>query len=440
MSTSARIGKELSLKRVATASMAGTVLEWYDFFLYAFTAALVFGKLYFPTYSPVAGTMAAFGTLAVGFVARPLGGLLFGHFGDRLGRKAALILTLSIMGGSSVLIGFIPSYDSIGVAAPILLTVLRFLQGIGLGGEWGGAILMTLEYAPENRRGFYGGVVQLGALIGLALATLILFAGSKIAGDAFVAWGWRIPFIASFLLLIVGLYIRLNVAETPAFKKIQEAGEIVALPIGEVLRAYPKAVFATTLLYLGGITVPFYTVWVFLVYYATAIVHVDRTSVLLGVAGVNIICIAATLLGGVLADRIGARPIFFLGVLSLAILAFPLFSLSSLGDAQSVWLAMLLFGGSQWLVWGVLPAYFFEYFPAHVAYTGISIGSQAATIIGGLVPFVATGLVARQGTWPVSLLVICTSILAAIALIWMPPQGHTASSRSALPKGREENA
>jgi MHS family shikimate/dehydroshikimate transporter-like MFS transporter len=218
---------QLSVTRVATASMAGAVLEWYDFFLYGFAAALVFGKLFFPTYSPFAGTLASFGTFAVGFVARPLGGILFGHFGDRIGRKTALVMTISMMGGSSFLIGLIPSYGSIGVAAPILLVVLRFMQGIALGGEWGGSILMTLEYWPPLRRGFFGSVVQLGTAIGLTLATVILFAGSTLPGSAFFVWGWRVPFLVSIVLLGVGLYIRLNVEETPAFKTIRAMGQVV---------------------------------------------------------------------------------------------------------------------------------------------------------------------------------------------------------------------
>ena len=222
------------------------------FFFYGFTAALVFGKLFFPTYSPLAGTLASFGTLAIGFVARPIGGILFGHFGDRIGRKAALIMTISIMGGSSFLIGLIPSYETIGVAAPILLTVLRFMQGIALGGEWGGAVLLTLEYSPNSKRGFYGSVVQLGAVLGLALSTLILFIGSILPGDAFFIWGWRIPFLASIVLLVIGLYIRLSIQETPAFKRVQDMGEIVKLPISEVLRRRPKQVIATTALYLAA--------------------------------------------------------------------------------------------------------------------------------------------------------------------------------------------
>jgi MFS family permease len=404
------------------------VLEWYDFFLYGFTAALVFGKLFFPTYSPIAGTMASFGTFAVGFVARPLGGVLFGHFGDRLGRKAALILTISIMGGSSFLIGLIPTYGSIGIAAPILLTVLRFLQGIGLGGEWGGAVLMTLEYAPEKRRGFYGSIVQLGAVLGLALSVSILFIGSVLPGNEFLVWGWRIPFLVSVVLLAVGLYIRLNVAETPAFKKIQQSGAIVRLPIAEVLRKSPVEIFATTALYLGGVTVPFYTVWVFLVYYSTAIVHVDRSMVLLGVAVVNVILLAATILGGLLSDRIGRRPMFFVGTLLMGLLAFPLFWMTAHGTAHWVWLAMLMFGTPFWFTWGILPSYFFDYFPAHVRYTGISLGSQAATIIGGLVPFFATAMLAHSGTWPVSALVVATEVLAIFAVVVLVPRKTNAAA------------
>src|SRR6185437_45957 len=293
----APVANDAAVRRVAVASMLGTILEWYDFFLYGFTAALVFGKLFFPTYSALAGTLASFGTLAVGFVARPLGGILFGHFGDRIGRKTALILTISIMGGSSFLIGLIPAYDRIGVAAPIILVVLRFLQGIGLGGEWGGAILMTLEYSPQRRRGFYGSVVQLGAVLGLALSTLILLLGSMLPSDEFYTWGWRIPFLASIVLLVVGLYIRLSVQETPAFRQILERGEVVRVPVMEILRRQSKQVVVTTALYLGGITVPFYTVWVFLVYYSTSVVHINRSAVLLGIVVVNFILLGATLLG-----------------------------------------------------------------------------------------------------------------------------------------------
>jgi MHS family shikimate/dehydroshikimate transporter-like MFS transporter len=362
--------------------------------------------------------------LAVGFVARPLGGVLFGHFGDRIGRKAALIMTTSIMGGSSFLIGLIPSYETIGVAAPILLVILRFLQGIALGGEWGGAILMTLEYSPQSRRGFFGSVVQLGTGLGLTLATAILFVGSTLPGDAFLDWGWRIPFLVSIVLLVVGLYIRLSVEETPAFRKVRQMGQVVRVPIAEVLRVWPKEVLATTALYLGGVTVPFYTVSLFLVYYSTSIVHIDRSAVLLGVVVNNTILLGSTIMGGVLADKIGHRSMFLTGVMLMAVFAFPVFWLTDLGTPKWLWVAMLLFGVPFWFTWGVLPAYFYEFFPAQVRYTGISVGSQSATIIGGLVPFFATAILPLAGTWPVSLLVIITSLIASLAVVLTAKVGN----------------
>ena len=391
-------GKTISLQRVATASMAGTVLEWYDFFLYGFTAALVFGKLFFPNYSELSGILASFGTLAVGFVARPLGGILFGHFGDRIGRKKTLIVTLSLMGGASFLIGCLPTFDQIGIAAPILLTVLRFLQGVGLGGEWGGAVLMTLENSPPNRRGFMGSIVQLGALMGLALATAVLLIGAFLPGDSFVTWGWRIPFLASILLLGIGLYIRLNVEETPACKAGQESGKVVKVPFNQVLFKFPKETMITAGLYLGGITVPFYTVWVFAIYYSTAVLKMPRTDILIGVAVTNVLLMLVALAGGWLSDRWGRKTVYFLGTLGIAAAAFPFFTLLDMKEVYVAWLAMVVLSGPMWFVWGALPALFAELFPAEVRYTGMAFGSQLATIIGGLVPFFATALNTIYGT------------------------------------------
>ncbi|HJU22990.1 MAG TPA: MFS transporter [Casimicrobiaceae bacterium] len=414
----APVADEAAVRYVAVASMLGTILEWYDFFLYGFTAALVFGKLFFPTYSTLAGTLASFGTLALGFVARPLGGVLFGHFGDRIGRKTMLIITISLMGGASFAIGLLPGFDAIGVTAPIVLTILRFVQGIGLGGEWGGAVLLAIEHAPRQRQGLYGSIVQLGAGIGLALATAILFGGSLLLNqEAFLGWGWRIPFLASILLLAIGLYIRFRIEETPAFRRMRQAGDVVRFPVVDVIRQYPKEIACTTALYLGGITVPFYTVWVFLTYYATAVLHVGRTSVLLGIVVTNVLLLGATLGGGVLADRAGRRLPYTAGVVLLAVFAFPFFRVADLAEPGWIWLAMLMFGAPQWLVWGALPALFSEYFPTNVRYTGISLGSQLATIIGGFVPMFATAVLPRAGTWPVSVLVVVCELLALAALL-----------------------
>jgi MFS family permease len=406
----------VSLRQIVTASTAGTILEWYDFFLYGFTAALVFGKLYFPNYSPLTATLASFGTLAVGFVARPLGAILFGHFGDRIGRKKTLVVTLSMMGGATFLIGCLPTYEQIGIAAPILLTLLRFLQGIGLGGEWGGAVLMTLENSPSNRRGFMGSVVQLGALLGLVLAVGVLLIGAALPGEHFITWGWRIPFLASAILLMLGLYIRLNIDETPAFKKIQATGKVVRMPIGEVIRKFPKETAITACLYLGGITVPFYTVWVFLIYYTTAVLKLPRTDILIGVIVVNVFSLLIAIAGGALSDRYGRKTIFFLGTVLVAAAAFPFFWLADTKQTYMVWLAMLVLAGPLWFVWGALPAFFAEMFPAEVRYTGVAFGSQIATIIGGLVPMYATALFPIYGTLPVSLLVIGCAVISLIAL------------------------
>jgi MHS family shikimate/dehydroshikimate transporter-like MFS transporter len=404
--------------RVATASMVGTIMEWYDFFLYGFTAALVFGPLFFPKVSPVAGTLAAFATLAVGFVARPLGGVLFGHFGDRIGRKTMLITTLTLMGGATFAIGCIPTYETIGVWAPILLTVCRFLQGVALGGEWGGAVLMAVEYAPSNRRGFFGSVVQIGATIGLALATAVLFAASYyLDKEAFMSWGWRVPFLVSIVMLLSGLYIRLKVTETPAFERVQAAGKIAKFPVVDVLRHHPKVVLFTAMIYLGAITVPFYTVWVFLTYNATSILKLDRSMVLLGVVFVNVALTFAILATGWLSDRIGKKPIFFAGCLVLAAVAFPFFTVLDQADIKWAWVAMFMMATPLWCLWGALPAYFTEAFPEQLRYTGISLGSQAATIIGGLVPLFSTAVLPQYGTWPISMLVFASAILAIIGLM-----------------------
>ncbi|MCO4887882.1 MHS family MFS transporter [Cupriavidus sp. WGtm5] len=407
----------VSPARVSTASMVGTIMEWYDFFLYGFTAALVFGQLFFPAYSSVAGTLASFGTLAVGFVARPLGGIVFGHYGDRIGRKTMLITTLTLMGASTFAIGLLPTYEVIGIWAPILLTICRFLQGIALGGEWGGAVLMAVEYAPPARRGFFGSVVQIGATIGLAIATAVLFSASYfLTKEQFMSWGWRVPFLLSIVMLLSGLYIRMKVTETPAFRKAQAAGKIAKFPVVEVLRNHPGVVVHTAFIYLGAITVPFYTVWVFLTYYATSVLKLDRSMVLLGVVVVNLVLTLVILAAGALSDRIGKKPIFLTGFLFLAAIAFPFFTIVDLGEIKWVWLAMMLMAGPLWAMWGALPAYFTELFPEQLRYTGISLGSQAATIIGGLVPLFSTAVLPKYGTWPISALLIASEVMAFIGI------------------------
>lgn len=412
--------------RVAVASMIGTIMEWYDFFLYGFVAALVFGPLFFPTFSSTTGTIAAFATLAVGFVARPLGGVIFGHFGDKIGRKTMLITSLSIMGAATFGIGLLPTYETAGILAPILLTACRFFQGIALGGEWGGAVLMAVEYAPDKRRGFFGSIVQSGATIGLALATTVLFVCSyMLPQEEFVAWGWRVPFLISIVMLVSGLYIRLKVTETPAFRKLQESGEIAKFPLKDVLRDHYKEIYHTAAIYLGSITVPFYTVWVFLIYYGTNVLKVDRSDLLLGVVVVNTILSLAILGAGRLSDILGRRFVFFCGFTLLALMAFPFFWVADLGETKWLWLAMVMLSFPLWAMWGAMPAFFCELFPERLRYTGISLGSQAGTIIGGLVPMFATAVLEDYGTWPISALIVVAACLG----LW---SAFCVSSKSAV--------
>lgn len=427
------LNQRVSPGQVATASMVGTIMEWYDFFLYAFVAALVFGELFFPTYSAVAGTLASFATLAVGFVARPLGGILFGHFGDRIGRKTMLLTTLCLMGGATFAIGLLPSYEAIGVWAPILLIICRFLQGIALGGEWGGAVLMAVEYAPAPRRGFFGSIVQVGSGIGLALATAILYAASAmLSHEDFMSWGWRVPFLLSIVMLISGLYIRLKVTETPAFERMKKSGTIVKFPVIDVIRDHPKVILYTAALYLGAITVPFYTVWVFLVYYATSVLHLDKSSVLLAVMVINLVLCVAIVAGGVISDRVGRVPVFLAGFLALLLAAFPVFWIADLAEVKWIWLAMLTLATPMWFLWGAMPAFFCELFPEHLRYTGISLGSQMATIIGGLVPLFATAMLHKYGTWPISLLIVGSEVLAIAALFALKSTRYAVSDGVSL--------
>jgi MHS family shikimate/dehydroshikimate transporter-like MFS transporter len=416
--TLGRSGSSITPTQVAVASMVGTVMEWYDFFLYVFVAALVFAPLFFPAYSNWAGTLASFATLAVGYLSRPLGGLLCGHLGDRIGRKHMLIATLSLMGASTFVIGLLPTYQTIGLWAPALLTICRFLQGVALGGEWGGAVLVAVEFAPSDRRGYFGSIVQTGATIGLALATTVLFAASYLLSkESFLAWGWRVPFLVSILMLVPGLYIRLKVTETPAFKKVQQEGAISRLPMRDVLKKHPKTVLCTALIYLASINVPFYIVWAFLLYYATAVLKVDRSMLLLGVVVINLVLSYVIIVAGKVSDSVGRQIPFVLGFLSLCALAWPFFWMVDTKSIAWIWGAMFLAATAFWFMWGAMPAYFAEVFPPQLRYTGISLGSQTATIVGGFVPLLATALQPKYGTWAISTLLLVAELLGLVGLI-----------------------
>jgi MHS family shikimate/dehydroshikimate transporter-like MFS transporter len=391
-------GQVSAIRKVALASLIGTTIEWYDFFIYGTAAALVFPALFFPEFSETAGTLAAFATFGVGFFARPVGGIVFGHFGDRVGRKTMLVLTLTIMGVATTLIGLLPTYAAIGVAAPLLLVVLRFAQGLGVGGEWGGAVLMAVEHSPAERRGFFGSWPQMGVPAGLILSNLIFLAVATLPEEQFLAWGWRIPFLLSIILVGVGLFIRLRVMESPAFRRVQESNTEARMPIVDVVRTYPKQVLLAAGAFLV-INAYFYILVSYLINYATAEAGMSNSTILTVVLISSVVSFFAMPLFAALSDRSGRRPIYLAGVVGMGISAFLLFWAT---DTASFWLVLLahIFGlGALSMAYGPQAAFYAEMFGTRVRYSGISLGYQGGSIFGGaLAPFIATWLFAQTQT------------------------------------------
>ena len=382
-----------SIRSAAFASLIGTTIEWYDFYLYGTAAALVFNRLYFPTIDPRLGTLAAFATYSVGFIARPIGGIVIGHFGDRVGRKSMLVLTLMVMGTATFCIGLLPTYAQLGPWAAVGLVVLRLAQGFGVGGEWGGAVLMAIEHAPPGSRGFYGSWPQMGVPAGLLLSTAAFAWFARLPEDQFLSWGWRVPFLLSIVLVAVGLVIRLRIAETPAFGRVKETGTRSPLPIVEVFCRYPREV----LIAIGARLAEngtFYIYTVFVLVYATQKVGLDRQSVLNGVLIGAIGMMVALPVCGALSDRLGRRPVYLFGACMTALFAYPLFWLLDTGSVPLVWFALtfaLVFAQSP--MYGPQAAFLSELFGARVRYSGASLGSQLSSVIGGgLSPFIATAL------------------------------------------------
>jgi metabolite-proton symporter len=391
-----------SARRVALASLIGTTIEWYDFFIYGTAAALVFNQLFFPEFDPVVGTVAAFATFAVGFLARPIGGVLFAHFGDKLGRKPMLITSLMLMGVATLLMGVLPTYATIGVWAPILLTLLRFAQGIGVGGEWGGAALMAVEHAPQNRRGFYGSWPQVGVPAGLLLGNLTFTAMSAgMSETTFLAWGWRIPFLCSALLIVVGFAIRLKISESPVFqeamdRKEQERAE--RMPVVEVMRRHPR----TILLAAGSFVATnatFYVGTTWIVSYTTKTLDYDRTTILSANALLAAIDIPLMMAFGLLSDRIGRRIMSLGGMAVLALFAVPWIMLVDTGVIGLFLLAGIFVQACRTAVYGPQSAFFSELFSTRLRYSGASLAYQLASILGGgIAPMICTALYGVTGT------------------------------------------
>jgi MFS transporter, MHS family, shikimate and dehydroshikimate transport protein len=407
-----------SIRTVALASLIGTTIEWYDFFLYGTATALVFNRLFFPTFDPLMGTLLSLGTYSVAFVARPIGGIVIGHFGDRIGRKSMLVLTLVIMGVATFLIGLLPTYETLGVFAPILLIVLRIAQGFGVGGEWGGAVLMAVEHAPPGKRGFYGSWPQIGVPAGLLLSTIVYFPFSRLSEEAFLSWGWRVPFLLSILLVVVGLVIRVRILETPSFERLKETKQEARMPIIEVLRRYPKEV----LLAMGARLAEngaFYLYTTFVLVYAVQHVHIDRNIVLFALIVVATLELPAIPLYGALSDRIGRRPVYLFGAIGTAVTAYPVFWMIDTGSPALVLLALflaLLFGHAP--MYAPQGAFFSELFGTSVRYSGASLGVQLSSVLaGGLSPIIAVRLLQLgYGRGAVSLYLIGMAIITIISV------------------------
>jgi MFS transporter, MHS family, shikimate and dehydroshikimate transport protein len=411
-----------SVRKVALASFVGTTIEWYDFFLYGTAAALVFGDLFFPEAEPVVGTLLAFSTYAVGFAARPIGGIVFGHFGDRIGRKSMLVLSLLIMGIATFLIGLLPTFASIGVMAPVLLVVLRFAQGIGVGGEWGGAVLMSVEHAPKGRRGFFGSWPQMGVPAGLLLSTSVFALVQGMTSEAaFLSWGWRIPFLASAVLVIVGLFIRLRIMESPAFQRVKETKTEAPKPIVDVVRKYPREVLVAM-----GMRVAengaFYILTVFVLAYGEDELGLSKGTMLTGVIIAAAIGLVTVPLFGALSDRVGRRPLYLAGAVVTTLWAFPLFGLLNTESPILIWLAIVVgVNLGHDLMYGPQAAYFAELFGTRVRYSGASLGYQLASVFaGGFAPLIATALLAAGDGSPtlVALYVTAMGLISVVATLF----------------------
>jgi len=399
------------------ASMMGTTIEWYDFFLYGTAAALIFNKIFFPTFDPLTGTLAAFATYSVGFFARPLGGVVFGHFGDRVGRKSMLLITLFLMGIPTILIGLIPSYDSIGYWAAVLLVVLRFAQGVAVGGEWGGAVLMAVEHAPEGKKGFFGSLPQAGVAPGLILSSLAMGAVASLPEQDMLTWGWRIPFLASVVLLLVGWFIRAKVAESPDFERMQHKGAKVEMPAMVVLRRYPREVLIVVGARLAEVSW-FYTVVTFAMAYTTGTLGIARTVMLDATVWGALVALFTMPLFGMLGDRIGFKWVFMAGSVGIVAFAPSFFAMLQTTNPGTITLALALAVGVVYAaLYGPEGSLFSAQFPAEVRYSGISIAVQVSGAIGGgLAPIVATSLLAYGGGEP-RYIVWYLSALGLIAVI-----------------------
>lgn len=409
------------------ASLVGTTIEWYDFFLYATAASLVFNQAFFPDQSSLVGTMLAFATFAVGFVVRPIGGVVFGHIGDRIGRKKTLAATMLLMGGATALMGLLPTAAQIGVLAPILLLLLRIVQGFALGGEWAGAVLLAVEHGPARRRGLFGSIPQVGLALGLALGTGV-FALLQIAlpDDAFLVYGWRIAFLFSIVLVIFGVVVRLKASETPSFEKVRDSGERSAAPLREVFARPARRSTVLGLLSRWGEGAAFNTWGVFAIAYATGTLGLEKVPVLIAVTAAALLMAALLPVSGLLADRFGPKRIYAVGITAYAVAVFPVFALFGTGSIVAFTVAMLVvFGVIHALFYGAQGTLYASLFPARIRYTGLSTVYQLSGVYAsGLTPLILTALIAAGGgsPWIACSYLVVTAAISVVATVLLKPQ------------------
>ncbi|WP_426708094.1 MFS transporter [Enterobacter cloacae complex sp. 280C5] len=406
-------------KKVLIASLTGSSIEWFDYFLYGTAAALVFNKIFFPMVDPVIGLILSYLSFSLTFFIRPIGGVLFAHIGDRIGRKKTLVLTLSLMGGATVMIGLLPTYDMIGMWAPALLILMRIIQGMGIGGEWGGALLLAYEYAPEKRKGFFGSIPQAGVTIGMLMATFIVSLMTLFSEEDFLSWGWRIPFLLSSVLVILGLWIRKDIDETPDFQKVKKSGQVAKAPLRDTIKHHWREVLIAAGLKVVE-TAPFYIFSTFVVSYATTTLTYQKSQALEAVTLGALVATIMIPLMGLLSDRVGRQRMYAVSVFVLGLFIVPWFMLLNTGTTWGIVLATVIAFGVLWApVTAVLGTLCSEIFSANVRYTGITLGYQlGAALAGGTAPLIATGLLAKyDGDWaPVAWYLGVTVAISLIAI------------------------
>jgi MFS family permease len=427
---------EPSRRSIIAASLIGTSIEWYDYYIFGTAAALVFGSLFFPEFSTAAGTLAAFATFAVGFIARPLGAAVIGHFGDRIGRKSMLVLTLLLTGVATFLIGVLPTFAAIGIAAPILLVTLRLAQGFGVGGEWGGAVLIATEHASPRQRAVYGSFAQFGVPIGVLTSNLAFLAVSGLSNEDFMAWGWRIPFLLSLALVIVGIIVRSRLQDAPEFARLKRDRAVSKVPVGELVRRQPLTL---TLASLASIAPPAvgYTVIVYMLTYGTTVVGFDRPTLLTLILLSTAVWIATIIASAILSDRYGAKRVFTIGALTAVLWPLPMFALVNTANAGLALLAFSVAAIVQGIMAGAQGGLFTEIFELRTRYSGISIAYQLGGMIGGAVtPIAATALFAAYGSsTAVALYVtaLCLVSFVSIAALRVPGQAAVGRAMPAMP-------